>query len=150
MRTINWGRVILCGLGAGVAWSALSLPLLVVFGRALIEAAPPAPLLGPERAAAGFALNAAAGIWAMWLYAVIRPRYGAGPGSAAIAGFSWWLIGSIFTCHWAAFGFMRFRDVIGLMVASLPVLIAVSMLASRAYQDESMDERAAGRQSSRA
>ena len=62
MDKINWGRVVLCGLGAALAWSALSLPILVVFGRALIEAAPPGPLLGGDRAAAGFALNAVAGI----------------------------------------------------------------------------------------
>jgi hypothetical protein len=140
MYKINWGRVVLCGLGAGLAWSALSLPILVVFGRALIEAAPPGPLLGTDRAAAGFALNAVAGIWAIWLYAAIRPRYGAGPRTAAIGGFSWWLIGSIFTCHWTSFGFIRFRDVIGLIIASLPVLIAVTMLAARAYQEKSADE----------
>jgi hypothetical protein len=142
MSRINWGRVVLCGLGAALAWSALSLPILVVFGRALIEAAPPGPLLGPDRAAAGFVLNAMAGIWAIWLYAAIRPRYGRGPRPAVVAGFSWWLIGSIFTGHWAAFGFIRFRDVIGLIVAGLPVLIAVTMLAARAYQDESADEPA--------
>jgi hypothetical protein len=76
----------------------------------------------------------------MWLYAAIRPRYGAGPGTAVIVGFSWWLIGSVFTGHWAAFGFIRFRDVIGLMIASLPVLIAVTMLAARAYQEKPADE----------
>jgi hypothetical protein len=140
MHKLNWGRVVLCGLGAALAWSALSLPILVVFGRALIEAAPPAPLLGPARAAAGFALNAGAGIWAMWLYAAIRPRYATGPRAAAIGGFSWWLIGSIVTCHWTALGLIRFRDVIGLIIASLPVLIAVTMLAARAYHEQSANE----------
>jgi hypothetical protein len=62
---IRRGRQVLCGLGAALAWSALSLPILVIFGRASIEAAPPAPLLGGHRAAAGFALHAAAGIWAI-------------------------------------------------------------------------------------
>ena len=139
MHKINWSRVVLCGLGAALAWSALSLPILVVFGRALIEAAPPAPLLGADRAAAGFALNALAGIWAMWLYAALHPRYGAGPRTAAIGGFSWWLIGSIVTCHWTALGLIRFRDVIGVIIASLPVLVAVTMLAARAYQEKSTD-----------
>jgi hypothetical protein len=139
VHTINWSRVVLCGLAAALAWSALSLPILVIFGRALIEAAPPEPLLGAERAAAGFALNAAAGIWAMWLYVVLRPRYGTGPRTAAICGFSWWLIGSIITCHWAAFGLIRFRDVIGVISASLPVLIAVTVLAARAYREKPVD-----------
>jgi hypothetical protein len=137
MDKINWSRVIVCGLGAALAWSALSTVILVVFGRPLIAAAPPGPLLGAGRAAAGFTLNAVAGVWTLWLYAAIRQRYGAGPRTAAIAGFSWWLIGSIFTFHWSAFGFIRFRDVVGITIASLPVLIAVTALAARAYEERS-------------
>jgi hypothetical protein len=37
----------------------------------------------------GFAM----GIVAVWVYAAIRPRYGAGPKTAAIAGFGVWLTG---------------------------------------------------------
>jgi hypothetical protein len=35
-------------------------------------------------------LNFAAGIWIMWLYAAIRPRYGPGPKTAALAGIAGW------------------------------------------------------------
>jgi hypothetical protein len=33
-------------------------------------------------------------MWIMWLYAAIRPRYGPGPKTAAVAGFALWFIGS--------------------------------------------------------
>lgn len=38
-------------------------------------------------------LNGVEGIVAVWLYAVIRPRYGPGPKTALLAGFTVWLVG---------------------------------------------------------
>lgn len=140
MHKINWGRVVICGLGAALAWSALS------------DAPPGDSWQGADRGRASRAdsrTRARGG----WLYAqrggrhlgdvavsTLRPRYGTGLKTAAIVGLSWWLIGSVFTAHWAAFGFIRFRDVIALMMTSLPVLIGVTVLASRAYQDKPGNE----------
>jgi hypothetical protein len=129
---INWRRVFVCGSGAGLAWSLLSLPLLILAGGEIIDAVP-RPLVTIGRIGS-FTLNVVAGIWAVWLYAAIRPRYGAGPKTAAIAGFSWWLIATIATWQWADLGFIRFRDLVGPMVASLPTLIAVTMVGAWSYQ----------------
>jgi len=131
---INWRRVLMCGSGAGLAWSFLSLPLLILFGGEIIEAVP-RPLVTVGRIGS-FTLNAVAGIWAVWLYAAIRPRYGAGPKTAAIAGFSWWLIATIATWPWVDLGFIRFRDLVGLIIASLPTLIAVTMVGAWSYREE--------------
>jgi len=38
-------------------------------------------------------LTIVGGVFAPWLYAAIRPRYGPGPKTAAIAGFACWVIG---------------------------------------------------------
>jgi hypothetical protein len=46
------------------------------------------------------------GIWAMWLYSAIAPRYGAGPKTAAIAGVAWWTIKSLQSAKWAGLGFV--------------------------------------------
>ena len=142
MEKIKWSRVVVCGLGAGLAWSALSVPILVVFGRALIEAMPPTPLLGGVRFPAGLALNSAAGIWAIWLYAAIRPRYGAGPKAAALAGFSWWLIASIASSQWSIFGYIRFLDLLGLIVSSLPVLMTVTVMTASSYEGKAKSDSA--------
>jgi hypothetical protein len=131
---INWRSVFMCGSGAGLAWSFLSLPLLILFGGEIIEAVP-RPLVTVGRIGS-FTLNVVAGIWAVWLYAAIRPRYGAGPKTAAIAGFSWWLIATIATWQWGDLGFLPFSDLAGLMIASLPTLIAVTMVGARSYQEK--------------
>ena len=133
MGAVNWRRVFLCGSGVGVAWAFLSIPLLILFGGTIIDAVP-RPVVTVARAGS-FALNVVAGIWAMWLYAAIRPRYGAGPKTAAIAGFSWWLIASIATWQWRDLGFLSARDLVGPMIVSLPTLVAVTIVGARSYYE---------------
>ena len=134
MGEINWRRVLTSGSGAGLAWSLLSVPLLIVFGGDILDAVP-RPLVTVDRIGS-FALNIVAGIWAVWLYAAVRPRYGAGSKAAAIVGFSWWLIATIATWQWVDLGFIRLRDLVGLMIASLPALIAVTMVGAWSYQQK--------------
>jgi hypothetical protein len=130
---IDWRRVLLCGSAAGLAWSLLSVPLLVLFGGEIIDAVP-RPLVTVARIGS-FTLYVVAGIWAVWLYAAISPRYGAGLKTAAIAGFSWWLIATIATWQWVDLGFIRFRGLVGLMGATLPALIGVTMFGAWSYQE---------------
>ena len=134
MEAINWRRVCTCGSSAGLAWSLLSVPLLVLLGGSIIDAVP-RPLVTVARMGS-VVLNVVAGIWAMWLYVAIRPRYGAGSKTAALAGFSWWLIATIATWQWIDLGFIRLRDLAGLMIASLPTLVAVTIVGARSYQDK--------------
>jgi len=131
---LNWRSVFKCGSGAGLAWSLMTLPVLVLFGGEIIDAVP-RPLVTVGRIGS-FTLNVVAGIWALWLYAAIRPRYGAGPKTAAIAGFSWWLIATIATWQWVDLGFLRFSGLAGLIMASLPILIAVTIIGARFYQEK--------------
>ena len=46
------------------------------------------------RRAAGFfyAIDLTMGIWVMWLYSAIAPRYGATPVAVALAGTAWWVM----------------------------------------------------------
>lgn len=128
-----------CGAGAGLAWAFLSVPLFVLLAREIFDAVP-LPLVTIGRIGS-FVLHVVAGIWAVWLYAALRPQYGAGPRTAAIAGFSWWLIATIATWQWADLGFIRFRDLIGLMIGSLPVLVAVTMFGAWAYEKRGASAR---------
>jgi hypothetical protein len=109
-------------------------PLLVLFGGNIIDAVP-RPFVTVGRIGS-FALNIVAGIWAVWLYAAVRPCYGAGSKTAAIAGFSWWLIATIATWQWVDLGFLRLGDLVGLIIASLPALIAVTMVGAWSYQNK--------------
>ncbi len=93
---INWGRVVLGGLLAGVILNAADITFHWVLGggnwwffkafnrpvqEAIIRVF---PFVG---------LRLLVGIAALWLYAAVRPRFGAGPRTAAYAGFAYWVIG---------------------------------------------------------
>jgi len=96
MEKINWRRVVLGGVLAGVVLIALITGLLALFGgqpelRTALQA-----LRAPTRGAADllFALFAFLflGMLMTFWYAAIRPRFGPGPKTAAIAALAVWLI----------------------------------------------------------
>ena len=125
------------GLLAGLAWALLTLPVLAIFGGEIIDAVP-RPLVTVARLGS-FSLNVVAGIWAMWLYASLRPVYGPGPKTAAIAGFSWWLIATIATWQWTEIGLLRFNGLLGLIVASLPILVVITTFGAWLYPGDGTD-----------
>jgi hypothetical protein len=131
---IQWRRVFLCGLIAGGVWTLLSITLLFLVGGDFLAVLPEG---GPSRGGVhAFLLgsNIAAGIWAMWLYAAIRPRYGPAPKRAAVAGLAWWFIGSLQSGKWVATGFAPPVAALGPLVATLPAIIAATMVGAWAYE----------------
>jgi hypothetical protein len=101
MKGINFGRVILGGLLAGVVVNISEFVLNNVVLKSEMEAGLKA--LGKTVPQSGGAiavwtiLGFAIGIVSVWLYAAIRPRYGAGPATAARAGVAVWFFGSLVT-----------------------------------------------------
>jgi xanthosine utilization system XapX-like protein len=98
MGKISWGRVLLGGIVAGVVWWILE---GIVHGMILgadWEAAMVALGRSIEQQRAGtgrFMMyvtvwSLLAGILGVWIYAAIRPRFGAGPKTAVIAGVTLW------------------------------------------------------------
>ncbi len=99
MGKINWARVILGGLVAGlimtISETVLHAIVLAEDGRrimqewhrlGLLATAEPDPTMILWHVALTFVL----GILAVWTYAAIRPRYGAGPKTALCAGLAVW------------------------------------------------------------
>jgi hypothetical protein len=94
MKSINWGRVAFGGIVAGVIVNISEFLLHGVVLKTAQEEAMKAlgktmPMSGSTTAIwvlRGFLF----GIGAVWLYAAIRPRYGAGPGTAVKAGIAAW------------------------------------------------------------
>jgi len=95
MGKINWGRVFLGGLLAGLVVNIFEYVTNGVVLAADWEAAMKA--LGrqfPMSAIVVFIVwGFVAGIAAIWLYAAARPRFGAGPKTAAMTGLAYWVIG---------------------------------------------------------
>src|SRR5262245_41141796 len=94
MAHTNRGRVVVGGLLAGVVINVVEyvtngIVLKEAWGRALQALGKPADLSAGAIVIFnvwGFLL----GIAAVWIYAAIRPRYGAGPGTAIRAGLAAW------------------------------------------------------------
>ena len=95
MGGINLGRVILGGLVAGlilnIGESVLNLVFLGNEWEQALRAINKSPVGGGAvgiMVVLGFGL----GITAVWLYAAVRPRYGAGPRTAVCAGLFVWTL----------------------------------------------------------
>jgi len=94
MGKMNGGRIILGGLVAGLVINLFEFVLnAIVLDKdwALAMAALGKPAQFGVGQIVVFNLTGfVTGIFAVWLYAAIRPRYGAGPKTAAIAAFAVW------------------------------------------------------------
>jgi len=94
MGKINWGRVVLGGLLAGVVLNVVDYVFYGVMMKQDLAAAMQA--LGKQPGAMDslvplfVTLDFVTGIALLWVYAAIRPRFGAGVKTAVIAGVAVW------------------------------------------------------------
>jgi hypothetical protein len=96
MGKINLGGVILGGLAAGLVANILGFLVDgVMLAPQWAEAmkALGKPEFSPTQIIGFIVLGFAYGIFTVWLYAAIRPRYGAGPKTAVCAGLAAWVAG---------------------------------------------------------
>jgi len=90
MGKINWIRVLIGGLVAGIVINVLDFAAWAVFVRPSLSATLEA-LGHPLKETSGttvlwVVMCFVAGFLFVWLYAAVRPRCGAGPGTAAVVG----------------------------------------------------------------
>ncbi|HYK83033.1 MAG TPA: hypothetical protein VEU55_07790 [Gemmatimonadales bacterium] len=93
MGKINWNRVVVAGLLAGVVLNVIDFAVYGVWLKQDFAAAMQA--LGKQPPGGStillyVVLDFVYGIGLLWLYAAIRPRFGAGPRTAVIAGLALW------------------------------------------------------------
>ena len=117
--------MLFCGSVAGVVWTVLSTVVTILVGHDFAAAVPGNRLAAPSGGLVTFLflVNLLEGIWAMWLYAAIRPRYGAGPKTAVAAGISWWVISSLIDATRGSFGFVPVQAHWPAVAASLPAIM---------------------------
>jgi len=101
MAQINWGRVIggglLAGLVMNIGEATLHGAILGQDGVDLFQkfGVPHEPQ--PWQIISLVALTFVLGITSVWLYAAIRPRYGAGPKTAICAGLAVWVLAHVWS-----------------------------------------------------
>jgi hypothetical protein len=138
MGKINWVRVILGGVVAGVIINIFEYLLNGVILAKDMEAAISA--LGRQMGGGQLAMFTVwgflVGIVAVWLYAGIRPRYGAGPKTALFAGLAVWglayLLASV--TPMALHLFPRRLMAIGLAVGLVEVIVG-TLAGARLYRE---------------
>jgi hypothetical protein len=96
MSSINMRRVITGGLVAGLILNIIDVFVNVsLLGEQWIAgslARGTDPKSVPLGGAGWVIVDFIAGVFLVWLYAAIRPRYGPGPKTALVAGFAMWFI----------------------------------------------------------
>lgn len=129
MGKINWTRVLLGGLLAGVIINAFEFFTNGVVLARNWEAAMKAlgrPPMAPSALVVFVIWGFLAGISAIWLYAAARPRFGPGAKTAALTGFAFWVFAyALPTLGNLALGlFPKRLLVIGVLVGLVEVILA--------------------------
>ena len=127
MASINIGKVIVGGLAAGVVMNVIDYATnMYILGDLLkadmdrLNPAIWANMNDMSRMPFFIAADFVFGIMLVWLYAAIRPRFGAGAGTAMKAGAFMWLFGTVFSGYLTEAGmfskhFLLYSACIGLV-----------------------------------
>lgn len=134
---INWPRVLGCGLLAGFVWIILGTMVTAALARDFI-ALPHNRLASPTPAfvVLNILVDLLTGVSMLWLYAAIRPRYGAGARTATIAAFASWFIVSLEDAAWCSFELFPARTIIPLIFGTLPALIVATLIGAKFYKEK--------------
>jgi hypothetical protein len=140
MGKINLGRVVLGGLVAGVIVDVVE---YVVNNIVLAEqwhsltAAKKMPTLGISETVAFDIIGLVIGLAAVWTYAAIRPRFGAGPRTAVIAGLLTWItayvLNDLAPLIFGTFGLTMFSIQIA---AGLVEIIVATVIGAFLYKEK--------------
>jgi hypothetical protein len=142
MGRINWGRVFLGGLLAGVVINLSEMLLNSVVVKRDWEEAMRALGKDPAAAMAGNAMviwilwGFLAGIGLVWGYAAMRPRYGPGAKTAAIAGVgAWYFAGFLTNLAMMNVGLFPQRLIMIGLVWGLVEFIVAAIVGAWAYKE---------------
>jgi hypothetical protein len=139
MTPINWSKVLVGGLVAGVIMNVSEYVLNEpVLGAQAAEhmASLNLPPVGGSAIGVFIVMTFALAFFTIWLYAAIRPRYGAGPKTAMCAGSAVWF--AAYLTPWITFAVLGFSPtdmaVIG-SVWGLAELLIAAVAGAYFYQE---------------
>src|SRR5437016_4039823 len=138
MCKINWRRVFLCGLMVGILWGLLGELKFTLLGRDLLTAMRGShgrPTINAWLVAFWVCMELVLGVWIMWLYAAIRPRYGAGLKTAVGAGVALWVITAWVDVVWASVAGVSFNVLMAPVAADLPIDIVAAVVGAWLYRE---------------
>ena len=140
MKTINWRRLLGSGIVTGFVWGLLYALIHPAVEAHDLSGRPVLPLTPFQ--GAGIAIRVIVivnpivlGVFTMWLYAGIRPRFGPGPRTAALAGFAVWFLSSWVQVSWAAFTQVPPQILVGPLGSSLLISLAAAIAGGWLYKE---------------
>ncbi len=141
MKSINWGRVILGGLLAGViiniSEALLNEKVLKEDWTAAMKAMGKTMEEGGSTLAVWLILGFAMGIAGVWLYAAIRPRFGAGAGTAVRAGVAFWFFANLLSLvAQANMGMFASKILVTIAVWTLVQNVVAIVVGAWLYKEE--------------
>ena len=139
MKGINVAKVVLGGLLAGLVINVGESLFNGVLFAADLQAAMARlnlPPVGGNAIAVFIVMGFAIGIATVWLYAAIRPRFGAGVSTALCAGSAVWFLAYLFpSVGYAVMGFMPPRLIAIGLVWGLVELLLASVAGAWLYKE---------------
>ena len=139
---INTSKALVGGLAAGVVNNIVG---FVAFGMLLAprmeaEAVAVAPQLqGRGMSDSAIAINVIAGfvvgMLLVWLYAAMRPRFGAGMKTASYAALAVWVCGFVFHLDWLLVGLMTPATYMLASIAAFIQVIAAAAVGGMLYRE---------------
>jgi hypothetical protein len=140
---INTGRVVAGGLVAGLVMnvSGFLVQGMLLGKRMEEEMVAVAPTLQGKGMDAGSMTGRvltqfAVGVLLVWLYAAMRPRFGAGPKTAMYAAFVIWLCGFLFYLDWLYIGMMSPALYAIVSIAMAITLAIAAWVGGMIYKEE--------------
>jgi hypothetical protein len=143
---INTSKVIVGGLVAGIVMNVLGYlgQGLLLGDRMMSEMIGAAPSLEGRGMGTGALTGRvltqfAVGLLLVWLYAAMRPRFGPGMKTAALAAFAVWLCGFLFYLDWLYLGMMSPTTYAFMSIMMMVILLIAGGVGAMLYKEESLD-----------
>jgi hypothetical protein len=143
MTKINWTRVLLGGLLAGVILNVLGYGAFALFlGRkwgVALEAMGRPLHTSLVDILIGIVFYFVVGILAVWFYALIRPRCGSGPKTAIFAGVAFWVLSGLLpTISWGGLRLFSAGLLTMDVLTYLVMVIVATLLGAWVYKEQAL------------
>jgi hypothetical protein len=148
MQKINMARVILAGLVAGIVGNLIGFlidGLLLGSQWTTALSALNKPEFSTNQIVGFNLLGLANGIFLMWLYAAIRPRYGSGPKTAIFAGLLIWVIGILIpnVAFMGIIGLFPPNLIVATTLANMLTSIVAALAGAALYKEQALQSMTA-------
>ena len=142
MSKMNWKRVFLGGLLAGIVINVLGFAAYYIYLGNLWK--PAMEAIGyPMEETVGMYIGSiigsfVVGILAVWLYAAIRPRFGAGAKTAVTAGFFFWILSGLLPdLSLGSMGMFPANALIIDCITTVVIIVVATLLGAWIYKEPS-------------